>query len=85
MPRNADEIGGTEERRLSIHGLSIPAQDSACILSDDYWAMSGRKAKKANQRNLWGEREGEREKTVPTSSAILYRKHSPLVGQGKKS
>jgi hypothetical protein len=47
--------------------------------------MSGKKAKKVNQRNLRGGREGEGEKTVPASSEILYRKHSPLVGQRKRS
>jgi len=66
---------------MSIYRLSIPAQESICILSDDYWA-EWEKSKESESVQFV---EGEGEKTVPASSAILYRKHSPLVGQGKRS
>lgn len=55
------------------HYLSMSAQEAACILSDDYWAIIERRAKKkkAGQRSLWSGGAHEGEKIVPTSSALL--------------
>jgi len=53
-----------------IHYPPMPAQESACILSDDYWAIIERRAKKTvSAQFVEGACEGE--KTVPTSSALL--------------
>ena len=59
--------GADSGRNTGIHHFSMPAHETASILSDDYWSTSGRKAKKANQRNPWSEHEheGEKQKQYP--------------------
>ena len=36
------------------HYLSMSAQEAACILSDDYWAIIERRAKKKRVSAVWG-------------------------------
>jgi hypothetical protein len=70
---------------ISLLFFSTLVQRPARILSDDYWAVIGRKVDKAKSADVLSDRERREEEKVPTSNALLYRKHSPLVGQGKRS